>query len=729
MVGNIASGLVVLLAALTPALAAAEPRLELGSEGLARGARAFHEGRLGEARKLLEAHDDGSADAAFLRALVHLQDGRPEAAETLLAPLPERLPAIAHRVLLRLGAAREAQKAWSRALEAYERIPAGTAVDDEARLGRARALAALGRTREARAVLAPLGERPPPAWGVDRAAQALLLMGELAEKDDRAAAIAAYRKIWIDHPRAPEVEAAKKRLEALRAAGLTVEEKVRQAANWIDVHRNEEGAEQIRALDLHARLPDPLACHAQLYLGRALRKMRRHGQVPPVLEPVADRCEDPEIRARALYLLATSTTILDPPRGAKVWKRLAAELPEHSYADDALFHAAEVERRAGRLDAARELLHELIARYPDGDFRAEALFHLFWMERGEGRLEAGLPALVALEAEPRERPRALYWQGRTLLELGRPAEALAAYRVLLLEHAATYYALLARGQVEAIDPALAAELRPELPRFTAGGVDLTVLAGDPHFEAAVDLVRLGFGAEAVAELLRIDRKAAGRDPHAAALAVVQLLDRAGARQAAHQIARVELAGLLGSGYGPETALAFQLAYPLAYRDLVVTHATKNGVPPDLLQALMREESSLDPKVVSWAGAVGLTQLMVDTARAVARRLGIGPVNAKTLEDPATNVRLGTAYLGSLLQRFYGNYALACAAYNAGPGAVQRWLRERGSLPLDAFVEEIPIDQTRTYVKRVLDSFAAYRLVYGEGEDRFPSIAPGRAGVR
>src|SRR5690606_19607378 len=144
----------------------------------------------------------------------------------------------------------------------------------------------------------------------------------------------------------------------------------------------------------------------------------------------------------------------------------------------------------GRLDAARELLHELIARYPDGDFRAEALFHLFWMERGEGRLEAGLPALVALEAEPRERPRALYWQGRTLLELGRPAEALAAYRVLLLEHAATYYALLARGQVEAIDPALAAELRPELPRFTAGGVDLTVLAGDPHFEAAVDLVRL-----------------------------------------------------------------------------------------------------------------------------------------------------------------------------------------------------------------------------------------------
>lgn len=725
--------LLLLLVGGAPGLAVAstavEARLALGSEGLARAARAFHDGRMGEARKLLEAHDDGSADAAYLRALVLLEDGKAKEAEALLAPLPERLPAIAHRILLHLGAAREAQKAWAGALEAYERIPAGSVLEDEARLARARALAELGRGDEARAVLAPLGERPPPAWGVDRAAQALLRIGELAETKDRAAAVAAYKKLWIDHPQAPEAEPARRRLEALKAAGLTVEEKVRQASNWIDVHRNEEGADQIRALSLHEKLPDPLACDAQLYLGRALRKMRRHSQVAPVLEPVASRCQDPEVRARALYLLATSTTILDPPRGAKVWRRLAAELPDHSYADDALFHAAEVERRAGNLEAARATLHELATRYPDGDFRAEALFKLFWIERGEGNLEAGLSALFPLEAELRERPRALYWQGRTLLDLGRPAEALAAFRVLLLDHASSYYALLARGRVEALDPALAAEIRPALPNFTAAGVEVGVLAGDPHFEAALDLLRLGFGAEATAELLRIDRRAEQRDAQAAALATVLLLDRAGSRQAAHQIARVDLAEVLAGGLSPDSALAFQLAYPLAYRDLVVQNARKNGVPPDLLQALMREESSLDPLVVSWAGAVGLTQLMIGTARSVAQRLGIGPVTTRTLKDPATNVRIGTAYLGSLLQRFKGNYALACAGYNAGPGAVQRWLRERGNLPLDEFVEEIPIDQTRNYVKRVLDSFAAYRLVYGEGEERFPSIAPGLAAVR
>src|SRR5690606_9922465 len=148
-----------------------------------------------------------------------------------------------------------------------------------------------------------------------------------------------------------------------------------------------------------------------------------------------EQCEDPEIRARALYLLATSTTIVDPPRGARNWLRLAEELPEHSYADDALFHAAGVARRQGEPARARERLATSDARYPGGDFRSEALFKLFWIERQAGRLEEGLQALFQLEGERRERARALYWQGRTLLDLGRPAEALAAFRRLMTQHA------------------------------------------------------------------------------------------------------------------------------------------------------------------------------------------------------------------------------------------------------------------------------------------------------
>jgi soluble lytic murein transglycosylase len=89
-----------------------------------------------------------------------------------------------------------------------------------------------------------------------------------------------------------------------------------------------------------------------------------------------------------------------------------------------------------------------------------------------------------------------------------------------------------------------------------------------------------------------------------------------------------------------------------------------------------------------------------------------------LTDPATNIRIGAAYLGELLSRHGRQPALALAAYNAGAGAVRRWLSARGNLELDEFVEEIPIDETRGYVKRVLRTFAAYRLL-SSGPDREP----------
>ena len=132
---------------------------------------------------------------------------------------------------------------------------------------------------------------------------------------------------------------------------------------------------------------------------------------------------------------------------------------------------------------------------------------------------------------------------------------------------------------------------------------------------------------------------------------------------------------------------------------------------------MREESGLDPLAVSRAGAVGLTQLMLPTARGVARRLGLGRIGRADLSRPELNIRLGSRHLGDLLRRFHGSLALALAAYNAGGGAVSRWLGQRAGAELDEFVEEIPVEETRGYVKRVLRSFAAYRLLQdapGEG---------------
>jgi soluble lytic murein transglycosylase len=254
------------------------------------------------------------------------------------------------------------------------------------------------------------------------------------------------------------------------------------------------------------------------------------------------------------------------------------------------------------------------------------------------------------------------------------------------------------------------------------------LRDHPRLRAALRLLRMGLGDEAAEELRALDLGepggvaaavagtvtapgpgASGAGP---AFAVAALLDLAGDHRSAHGILKAQGRAVLRSPPEGEAVGLWRIAYPPAFRDEVERWSAPVQVPPDLLQALMREESALDPAVISQAGAIGLTQLMPSTAQSVAKRLGIGPISSSSLTDPATNIRIGAAYLGELLGRYGRQPALALAAYNAGSGAVRRWLEARGSLELDEFVEEIPIEETRGYVKRVLRTFAAYRLLSG-----------------
>ena len=157
---------------------------------------------------------------------------------------------------------------------------------------------------------------------------------------------------------------------------------------------------------------------------------------------------------------------------------------------------------------------------------------------------------------------------------------------------------------------------------------------------------------------------------------------------------------------------WEIAYPNAFRELIEKHTRTAGVEPDLLQALMREESALDPKALSWAGALGLTQLMPYTAKGVAQQLKIKNFRVEALLEPDLNIRLGAHYLGELIKKFDGHTPFAVGSYNAGSGAVNRWRSERPGMPLDAWVEEVPIAETRGYIKRVLRSYNTYQLLYG-----------------
>lgn len=142
-------------------------------------------------------------------------------------------------------------------------------------------------------------------------------------------------------------------------------------------------------------------------------------------------------------------------------------------------------------------------------------------------------------------------------------------------------------------------------------------------------------------------------------------------------------------------------YPLEYESIVRTHAANHDLDPALLAAVVYVESRFDPEVESSAGAVGLMQLLPDTAKGIALRTGGDRFVVSDLRNPEINVRYGSWYLDHLRER-YGDLSTTLAAYHAGPGNVDSWRAEGGGI---AFPE------TRDYVRQVFEARRAYRDAY------------------
>lgn len=158
--------------------------------------------------------------------------------------------------------------------------------------------------------------------------------------------------------------------------------------------------------------------------------------------------------------------------------------------------------------------------------------------------------------------------------------------------------------------------------------------------------------------------------------------------------------------GLDPRYGLDVRYPTPYRDLVFSRADQFSIPQSWVYAIMRSESLFRPDVASYAGALGLMQLMPATAGDMARKLKLGSLNQQGILTAERNVLLGSAYLGELASRFESNVALATAAYHAGPNRVSRWLPPH-AMSMDVWVDNVPIEATREYVRNVVRDYAIY----------------------
>lgn len=156
---------------------------------------------------------------------------------------------------------------------------------------------------------------------------------------------------------------------------------------------------------------------------------------------------------------------------------------------------------------------------------------------------------------------------------------------------------------------------------------------------------------------------------------------------------------------------WQAAFPLPWRSALESSSRDTGLDPFLVAALIRQESEFNPRAISRAQAYGLTQVRPGTGRMLSRQVGIGRFRTDMLFDPEVNLKLGTEFLRQLVSTHEGQWHVALAAYNAGPGRARDWIQWYEYREPAEFIETIPFTETRNYIQIVLRNADVYRRVY------------------
>ncbi|MCB9058235.1 MAG: tetratricopeptide repeat protein [Calditrichae bacterium] len=160
----------------------------------------------------------------------------------------------------------------------------------------------------------------------------------------------------------------------------------------------------------------------------------------------------------------------------------------------------------------------------------------------------------------------------------------------------------------------------------------------------------------------------------------------------------------------EKSFILKERFPYYYDSYITRYSKSNNIEPELVLALMKQESVFDFKAHSWANAYGLMQLIPATAREMATLNKTPFISPNQLFDPEYNIKLGTRYLRQLSYSFNGRKEHMLAAYNAGPHRVKRWKKLPGSDQIDVFIENVEFEQTRDYVRKVMKNYWAYKLL-------------------
>ncbi|MDD5284923.1 MAG: transglycosylase SLT domain-containing protein [Desulfuromonadaceae bacterium] len=672
--------------------------LSAGADALlSRAAAQFRDKDFGEAY-LLAGKSEESPQRSFLLGVSALRLGKPEDSLIFLAEAERKLPLLAdYAVLYQVEALLKLKKypeAAARGLSFARLYPLSSLLRRSEKLY-ADILFQAGDFKGAFSAFQAFVEKyPAGADSVDSLFHTARCREEIG---DKTGAVQTYRNIWINNPASVQAKKSQDRLKELEKSGLkngaySPEELLKRASYLYSQNEFSASLKTLGMLTADVQSP-AVAGRVELREGMAHYRLRQYKLAEKFLARAA-LTPLPGVSSEARFWMAKSVERQNQnERALTLYMELAAEGKQQEFADDSLMEAAGLRRIMGLYADSALLLEQVVTLHPGSKFLPRAIWEAGWCRYLAGEYNAAVNLFKTLLKDESQREKVLYWSGRALENSENP-DAGHYYRKLLEEYPAGFYASWYRERKGVKDTRESLGQRNAL-------TELPVTAG---FEKPRLLASLGMLEEARSEMT-VARKKNG--------------DKKGLFPALSRI-YLEMGDYMSAislfmqnrpiAWEKSTLPLWTAGYPLAYSDLVAQNAAANSLSEGLVYALIRAESGFSPAIKSHAGAIGLMQMMPATAKQTARVKGT--FNPQRLTVPEYNIRLGTRHLHDLMKQYDGDVVYVAAAYNAGAAAVERWRKSFNGLKKDEFIESIPYQETRDYVKKVYASAATYRQLYG-----------------
>ncbi|HYW18947.1 MAG TPA: transglycosylase SLT domain-containing protein [Nodularia sp. (in: cyanobacteria)] len=418
----------------------------------------------------------------------------------------------------------------------------------------------------------------------------------------------------------------------------------------------------------------------------------------------------PEASETGLALLRLAELARTRKDALPYFDRIIANFPEQ--ASTAVVEKAKIYQGLNDQKSAQQTWELLLGKYASSDQAAEYRWNKA-NEQAKAKNYAGAwqwaQPIATNNPNSILAPRAGFWVGKWALTLGKQQEAKAAYEYVLSQFPYSYYAWRSAANlglnvgnfdnVRQLQPEVVPHQRPVPPAGSETFKELYLLGEDNDAWLQWETEFLNKLQPTVAEQFTegLMRLAKGNN-----LSAISLISRLEDRETPEEQAEYQALS--------KEVKYWQARYPFPYRQEIKKWSTERQLNPLLVTALMRQESMFESKIKSVVGATGLMQVMPSTGAWIAPQINL---DSKTinLEDPNENINLGTWYLDFTHRQYNNNSMLAIASYNAGPGNVSKWVRTISKIDPDDFVEEIPFDETKNYVRQVFGNYWNYLRLY------------------